>query len=214
MKAACTVLALTLFTVGAAYANPLPEGYAGMDQNGDLVCNPEEMGFELTAGDAGMSFGLDPFFDMIGGGVLSFGCVFCVQDKNLVSDESWTFATPAGWTNGVFRNSDEPGFPYPVSSWIGAAYPNYRCYAVEATDFTFSSPLASPFPLGTFTFTYAAAEEGCVGFVIDGANTGFLTTSFITGTMELEGQTCPPYECGGISSTEKESWGGVKALFR
>lgn len=211
MKAACTVLTLLLFA-GMAAANPLPEGYAGLDQNADFACSPDEMGFDLTAANQGQSFSVDVFFDMIAEGLWSVACTFCVQDKSLVSGETFTYAFPAGWTTSPMKNSDDHILA--VSPWIPATYPNFRCYVVDGTDFTFTTPLIAPFSFGTFSFTYAAAEEGCVGFLIDGANSGFLTTGFLSGNMGIEGQTCPPYECTGGSSTESGTWGGVKSLFR
>lgn len=208
------IVTITLLVCGIASANPVVEGFGGLDQNGDLSCAPEEMGFALTAGDAGGVFSADVFFDMIAGPVRSFGCVFCVQEKALVTGETFVYGTPAAWSTIPMVDSDDVAFPFLVSAWIPATFPNYRCYGVQATDFGGSSPMTAPFVLGTFTFTYAAADDGCVGFLIDGPNSSWLTAGFTQGTLDLEEQVCPPFDCSGISSTEEGSWGGVKSLFR
>ncbi len=195
---------------GPAFAD-----FVGLDQNADYICEPGEMGFVLGAGDQGQVFDFDIFFDDLPP-IIAWGCHVCVQDKNLIENMGFVYSMPEGWLDVVIHDNETHGeATVPVSQWIKDAYPDFRCYQVQSTDFSFSNPIAVyPYRLGTFSFTYTAAEDGCVGFLHDGSNTAYMTTGFISAVFEDPGETCDPYECGGATGTESSSWGETKHLFR
>jgi len=213
VKRPCPILAALLFFLLAPFAtHPLFADFVGLDQNGDLACGVPEMGFHLTAGDSGTVHTVDLFFDDLPP-IISWGCVFCVEEKSLVAGESFFYAMPDSWMPIPMHDSESDPF-VPVSDWIRTTYPEYKCYLVQSTDFSFSSPIRMPYALGTFSFRYAAAEDGCVGFVIDGANAGWFSTSGATGLFDGPDETCDPYHCNVMTATGSVSWGEIKSLFR
>lgn len=184
--------------------------FAGMDRNNDLLCGPSDMG--IADATAGEDFSIDVFFADLPP-LQSWGCTFCVQDRNTVTSSSWTYDTPEGWDNVPVHNSIDDFVD--VSGALVAAYPDIECWLVQATDWTNTNYMLFPARLGYFVFE--AATDGCIGFVIDGAYSGWFYSGAggpVFGLFDGDGETCPPFDCGGATGTKSANWGEVKRLFR
>ena len=188
--------------------------FVGLDSDGDLDCDPSEMAVLATGEDIGTTHTLDLFFDDLPP-IVSWGCVFCTPEKSRVTNVSWIYSLPDGWTDNDIEAIDSESV-YPSitpSASITDIYPNYRCWYVQATDFSFENPMTTfPFAVGSFSFD--VAEEGCIGFILDGPNCGWFSTMFVTGNFDGPNETCGPFDCEEPTSTESMSWGSVKTLFR
>lgn len=188
---------------GAAYA----VGQIGIDFDNSTNC-PSTAGQVWGAGDVGMvndftifMTGLDP--------IVVFGCTFCVNDRNKVSNESWVYgaAVPAGWDQPAIKNTVDHG-GIVVSASLTAHWPDYKCYYLNGTDFSAANPITLPAVLGTLTWTVAA--EGPIYWLIDGPNSGYFTQLGATGDFSGAGMICPD-----LTSTQPgASWGDIKQLFR
>ncbi|MFH1277234.1 MAG: FlgD immunoglobulin-like domain containing protein [Candidatus Eisenbacteria bacterium] len=166
--------------------------FVGLNGDGIAGCDSADMAFDAT-GLVGSTRNIDLYFSDIVGNMGSYGCVFCVKDKSMVSNESFVYVDN-GWTGSPMKLSDGPGWTIAVSDFITTAYPDYRCYLVQATDFTFLNPVTTfPFVLGTFS--YQVAAEGCLGFVIDGANSAWLSSAFQSFLFDAPGETCDTSNC-------------------
>ncbi len=180
------VVTLLFLPAGTALAKSV-----GLEHDGVPGCtSASDMGIAAVAAGDTLSFDLY-FYDMAP--VFSANCTFCVQDKSMVDTNSvsYTYATPGGWTNTPMLKTTD------IDPALTAAYPNLYCWLVQATDFSF----ANPFPGGKHgTFQFAAAADGCLGFVMDGAKSGVFFTSFSSGVFSAPGETCPPFEC--VSTVE------------
>ncbi len=84
------------------------------------------------------------------------------------------------------------------------------CVLIQATDFTFGSPLAMPFLHGTATY-HAAVDASLDDLTIDLANSGWFNDQFLSGAFsDFVGGSVQI----GSSATEQTNWGAVKDLFR
>ncbi len=205
-KVSLLSLSLALFAAVASAE------FVGMDRNGDLVCDPADMGIADAA--SGQVFTIDTFFDDLPP-LQSWGCTFCVQDKNMVTNAVFTYDTPEGWTDVTVHNSVDDPLIVGISDDLLVAYPDIQCWIVQSTDYTNANYMSFPARLGYLEFE--AAVDGCIGFVIDGANSGWFHSGAggpVSGFFDGEGETCPPYDCGGATGTESANWGEVKRLFR
>ena len=196
----------------ALFAAVASAEFAGMDRNGDLVCDPADMGIADAA--SGQGFTIDVFFDDLPP-LQSWGCTFCVQDNNLVTNAVFTYDTPEGWTNATVHNSVDDPLIVGISDNLLVAYPDIQCWIVQATDFTNTNYMPFPARLGYLEFE--AAVDGCIGFVIDGAYSGWFYSGAsgpVSGFFDGVGETCPAFNCDGATGTENANWGEVKRLFR
>lgn len=206
-------LSLLLFPV-AAGAVP----FAGLDVDGDLLCDTlaGDMGRVFTAEEVGDTVYFRPYFDTPDS-VIAFGCVFCVKDRGTIGFASWEYDTPEGWTDIDIQTSDDGfrsdlragGRSFDVSGWIEVLYPDHLCWLVQSTDFGFDSPMDGfPRPLGTFGFV--VAEEGPIGWILDGPNVAYLTPEFEAVFFDQEDRVCgslppeafPPEAPDGCSATD------------
>ncbi|MBN1827031.1 MAG: hypothetical protein JW958_12285 [Candidatus Eisenbacteria bacterium] len=185
--------------------------FVGLDRNGDLLCHADDMGLaEAVVGDT-IVFDLffrdfeDPHY---------LACAFCVQNKDLVTDPQFEFHIQNDWIPSMFYDTgvSGPGDGFP-SDPIIEAYPNARCWLAAAFARA-PDGQAMPMPVRFGTFRIRVSEEGCVGFVLDGRNCWWQRWSGGSGTFADPGETCPPFSCGGPSSTERVDWGRLKTLFR
>lgn len=202
------VIALVLM-VSAAFVSA--DKMVGLDVNGNSACQQADfdMGQYWGSGTTGTEVTFDVFYQDIPS-ILIFGCVFCTTEKSRVTSESFVYNSPGVWTDNPLRDSEEQDFPIIPSPSITTTYPNYKCWMVQSTDFTFSTPFtAEPKVLGTFTYN-TAAEETWIPWILDGPNCGYLTaTTFISGTFSGAGEVCDH-----TYRTESSSWGSVKKMFR
>ncbi|MFH1279619.1 MAG: hypothetical protein ABIK65_14725 [Candidatus Eisenbacteria bacterium] len=123
-------------------------------------------------------------------GVYSFGFIICSFDGAL-EDEGFTYYIPEVWT-------------FAPVIW------NPGCYTVQATDFTFSEPIALPAMLATIHYQ-AAVDQTIANIVLQAG--GYFDTTFGSGSVDNVGDTLATVRIG-VTSTEKSSWGAVKGLFR
>ncbi|RPJ44779.1 MAG: hypothetical protein EHM19_06235, partial [Candidatus Latescibacterota bacterium] len=203
-------LALTLalqFSIPiASSAEDLP--FVGLDVDDDLVCDPAagDLGRVYLPSEVGDTVSFDVFLDTKDS-VIIFGCIFCVKDLAGVEFVSWEYATPDGWEDIEIQSSDAKTSAerwFPVSPWIPGLYPDFRCWLVQSTDWTFSDPLGSPAAVGTFRFR--VAEEGPIEWLLDGAESGYMSTQFLSHYFTDPEMTCgedsppadppnPPIDC-------------------
>ncbi|MFH1278245.1 MAG: hypothetical protein ABIK65_07695 [Candidatus Eisenbacteria bacterium] len=173
---------LTFFPAAAGYAD-----FIGLDRNGDLLCDPEDMAYIVGPEDVGSVDSVDVYLADLPA-IFAWGCTFCVKDKSLVTDVSWTFDIPAGWDVEVFEDS-ENGDTVWVSPWVIANFPDRRCWYANAADMLTSDSI-SVYPVAVATLTYSIAEEGCLGFFIDGDFGGYFSVDGLEGTFGEPGETC------------------------
>lgn len=171
---------------------PFDHHFAGLDADGDLDCEPAsgDLGREYDVAEVGDTVLFEPFFDTPDS-ALSWACTFCVRNKGRVSFIDWEYETPDGWAGVGIQTVDGPHPEYgafEVSDWIISTYPSYRCWRAQSTDFSGAVPMSFPAPLGVFRFEVAA--EGAIEWLIDGAGTAYLTTSYQTVVFDGDGNTC------------------------
>jgi len=132
----------------------------------------------------------------------------------MVEDPEFVFDIPGAWLEYMFIDTeiDGPGEDYP-SDWIVAAYPNARCWLAAALAEPPSYQVL-PLPGRIGFFRIRAARDGCIGFVLDGANCYWQRWGGGSGTFEDPGETCPPFPCDGPSAVRKDCWGSLKRMFR
>ncbi len=197
-----------LATVGAVNSGE----YFGLDQDADLVCGVSEMTIPnaLTGTRHTVRFFVEtsaPLSEVM--------CTFCVEDKNMIANPVISFDHPDGWFWHHFYDSEilSSGFPSP---WIIEAYPDFWCWQVHGYDLSLSTPWITP--AHTVTMSFDVAQDGCIGFVLDGTNSLWVTESAY-GFFEASGETCDPGNCAiatSVSVPERElfQWGEIKQLFR
>ncbi len=120
--------------------------FAGLDRDGDFSCSPDDMGPTHTWGEVGTVDSFQVYFADIPD-LYAYSCFFCVQETASINFHSWTYHHPPGWTEVPIKNSEDHGLV--ITPWVSSAYPNVKCWQVEATDFTFSSPMSFPAAIGT-----------------------------------------------------------------
>ncbi len=119
--------------------------------------------------------------------LLSYGMTICNYDGSL-EYQGCAYYVPTGWT--------------PIDPIPGV------CFDVQATDFTFSNPMALPALVATVTF-HAAVDQSIDDIII--MQGGYLSAGFLSGLFE--GNVGATVKIGSIA-TEEASWGAVKGLFR
>jgi len=203
------VLAVLLLSLAASAE------FVGLDANGDQMCGPEDMLFQAGPADVGTTKTIDVFFDDLPP-LLGFACTFCATDKEKIGSWTWTYSPlPPSWQLIPAVESDDPAFPIEVSAFIPERYPDYTCWIIYGTDFSFMN-LIEEFPFSAGTFEFEVAEEGCIQWLLDveGGNTAAQGISFSTILFDAPGEACDTVSCPGVTSAESESWGSVKRLFR
>ncbi|NNE08371.1 MAG: hypothetical protein HKN20_07390 [Gemmatimonadetes bacterium] len=189
--------------------------FMGFDADGDSSCSENEMIFPSATVSNDQTFSI--FYD-ISDAMAAGGCTFCVEDGATISIDAIVpgDSIVSTWTIEDVKNSeDNPSIS--VSDWIktGDYSATYKCWVISFTDFTF----AAPHPAGivnVLDVQYDVLQAGRVGFMIDGANSAYLTTGFSSvscGTTSTPDDNCQCLETAG-TATEQASWGQVKALFR
>ncbi len=159
--------------------------FIGFDRNGDLACDaPSDMG--IASATAGMRDTIDLFIDAADS-TYSWGCTFCAIDSNSVILDTFLYETPAGWTT---INLLEDAVPAAVSG----LFPKARCWLAQAVDFNLSSPIGLPARLGSIS--YQVAQDTCVGFLIHGPKSGYLTTDFQSVLFTNPQDVCANQPCG------------------
>ncbi|MBN1825036.1 MAG: putative Ig domain-containing protein [Candidatus Eisenbacteria bacterium] len=184
-----SLIAMVCFAV-LAFVPPAAADFVGLDADGDLSCDSTDMQVILEAGDIGTLRTLDLYFDDVPD-LQSWGCTFCVKNGALVTNESFAYSVPAAWASVSMKDSD--GDNLTISEFITTMYPDYRCYLVQATDWTGASPMSFPAKVGTFS--YEVADEGCLGFVIDGPTSGWFSMIVGQGDFGDPGEACDTVSC-------------------
>ena len=197
------VCSLVAFTSGMVHAAPA----VGLDADTDLVCtSPEgpDMGRLALVGDISNTYSFDVFFTDFGD-ILSFGCIFCVKDSTKITNWSWVYGAPGDspWTADAFKSG---ATVVPFITLDLSAHPNAGCFMVQATDYTFSSPLSTATPLVVGTFTFDVAAEGPIDWILDESSSA-LTSSYETVFGE---EFCADKD----SPNDPQSWGAIKKMFR
>ena len=99
----------------------------------------------------------------------------------------------------------------PANPWTNTApVVTPPCALMQATDFSFGSPLALPFLHGTATY-HAVVDHSFGNLTIDLAQSGFFTTMGASGSFS--GFVGASVQIGS-AATEQTNWGAVKDLFR
>ncbi len=195
-----------LFSVAGASADV----FIGMDEDADLECSTDEM--IKNSATAMNDQQIDIFFE--GDNLYSANCTFCIEDAATISLDTVIATVPGAWTITDLQNSeDTPGMS--VADWIKTAYPSYKCWLFQSTDFSFGSPIG-PGAVKIAEVHYDILTSGRLGFHIDGANSGWFTTAFVSGSCaEPPGSaTCKCFTGTGATSSEESSWSAVKQIFR
>lgn len=201
-----------LFSVTGASAQTF---YMGFDADGDSSCSENEMIFPSATVSNDQTFSI--YFD-IDTPIYSAGCTFCVEDGSTISLDTVAVgdATLAAWTAETIKNSDDnPSIA--VSDWIttGDYSATYKCWVISFTDFSFGAQHAAGVTK-VIDVQYDVLQAGRVGFMLDGASSGYLTTGFVSGLCGTTGapdDNCQCVETAGTATVES-SWGKVKELFR
>ncbi len=148
--------------------------YLGVDRDGNLECDPSS---EMTIRPAGERSGkFDLFFSDMPNPLGSVACTFCFHDSSAIVIDSFVYHTPEGWSD-IQMKSDR--FQY--SSWISRANQLAKCYVVQSSDFTLSSPWDSPSPIGTVYYT--AARDEPIHIILDPAWSAYFTIAYSNGTF-------------------------------
>jgi hypothetical protein len=199
------------FLITSASAEDLP--FVGLDVDGNLACDTTagDMGRVYLPAEIGDSASFEVYFDT-DDSVTIFGCIFCVKDRAGMEFLSWEYATPEDWDDVEIWDSDEQvreGKRFPVSEWIPGLFPDYKCWLVQSTDWSFQNPMTFPAPIGTFRFR--VAEEGPIEWLIDGVESAYMSTEFLSHFFTEPEQTCgmdsppevppsPPSACSATDS--------------
>ncbi len=171
-------------------AVPASAQFLGVDRTGDGVCGtPADMGINPAVNS--QTYDIDIVFDLAT--AFSANCAFCIQDSLTVDESSWSFAynTPGTWTDTPARRLAM----FELDPTLVATYPTLICWLFQSVDFTFSSPFAFDSNTKYGTFSFDAATDECIGFVMDGAGSGYFLTTFATGDFSGTGETCDPFAC-------------------
>ncbi len=194
------------FFLLAILAPAVSAQYVGIDRDGDLECSgADEMTID-PRGAAGRNGTFDLFFSRMPNPLTSVACTFCVHDSSTVLIDSFVYHTPDGWT-------DIPLIVDPAdrSSWIEEANRRAKCYAVQATDFTFTKPWDSPAVIGTAFYT--AAKDEPIRLIIDSRWSAYFTVAYATGRFCPVGEESDSCRCP-TSAPRRIVWKGNRSIIR
>lgn len=166
-------------------------GRLGLDRNGNLDCDdPDDMGTNFAV--TGVQDTVAVVLEDVPDDLIVVGCVICVQDSNTVDLSSIQFEGMVSATTFQLR----PSIPsLEVDPAILQNYPDAFCWTMflwKANFVGFNGPLLAE-------LRYTPAQDGCVGFVIDGTHSAYQLADAGSGyaryTFDAPGATCPPFVC-------------------
>ncbi len=156
--------------------------FLGFDRNGDMLCDPSvDLGTILAP--IGSVDTLDLFIDGFAS-TTSWACTFCLLDSNSVLLDTFIYNTPPAWTDIPLQSAAVP-------AELQSQYPLMNCFIVQSTDFSFTEPVAIPSTLGSLI--YEVASEPCVGFLLHGPGSGYLSTELEPVIFTDPHSTCGTY---------------------
>lgn len=174
-------------------------GSIGMDRTGDLDCDdPYDMGTNVAT--TGLWDTLSVVFENVPE-TFGMGCVFCVQDSNTINPANVAFQFNPGIFNTTFREA----YAVEVDSSIFVSYPEAKCWLASYANYALVPGNTWPV-LGEFRYQFA--QNGCVGFLIDGSHSAVLMEDFSRAYFDAPGGTCAPFVCAdptGVASGEDVS---------
>lgn len=171
--------------------------FLGVSNDGDQFCQPSD----LQVGP-GMAQPVLFVTDSSGVGYFSIACTVCLTDATGITLDTVITSLPSAWTFSPVQNSeDNPGVA--VSDTIKNAYPNYKCWVLQGTDFSFSNPIFPGSSQEVYRLDFLAS--GTVGFVIDKQNSGWFTSSFVSGSFL---NSCDTENSGGSGDPVFGIFGG------